>query len=75
MDAKPINHQPGDLILNRYMPDATPAEREAARENLRRLARLLIRVHERLALDNPQSAIRPSDEDTIESESFRQNHE
>jgi hypothetical protein len=38
---------PGDIIIDRYMPDATPEQREEARENLRRLAKLILRVHER----------------------------
>jgi hypothetical protein len=62
-------HRPGDIILDRYLPHASEEEREAARENLRRLARLLIRVHERLALDTPQEAIRANDEPALESES------
>ena len=63
-------HRPGDIILNRYLPHATEEEREIARENLRRLARLLIRVHERRALDNPQHSIRAIDEPALESESL-----
>jgi hypothetical protein len=63
-------HRPGDIILDRYLPHATDEERETARENLRRLARLLIRVHERLALDNPQSAIRANGVPALESESL-----
>ena len=50
--------RPGDFILDRYMPDATPEEREGARENLRRLAKLLLRVHERPICENPQSTPR-----------------
>ncbi len=41
MEAKP--RQPGDLILDRYMPNATPEERETARENLRRYAASIYR--------------------------------
>jgi len=63
-------HRPGDIILNKYLPNASPEEREAARENLKRLARLLIRVHERPALDNPQPAIRAIAEPALESESL-----
>lgn len=46
-----INEQPqrpGDLILHRYMPHATPEEQEAARDNLRALARAYMRVISRL---------------------------
>lgn len=41
-------HQPGDIILDHYMPDATEGEREEARENLRALVRVLIRINRRL---------------------------
>ncbi len=70
MEKEQSQRRPGDLILDRYMPNATLEEREAARESLRRLARLLIRVHERLALDNPQRTIRAIAEPALESESL-----
>ena len=60
--------EPGDIILDRAMPNATQEEREAARENLRRLARLLIRVHERLAREKEESVIRTNGEPALESE-------
>jgi hypothetical protein len=63
-------HRPGDVILDRYLPNATGEEREVARENLRRLARLLIRVHERQAIDNPQPAIRANGAPAVESKSL-----
>jgi len=63
-------HRPGDIILNKYLPHATEEERETARASLRRLALLLIRVHERLALDNPQQTIRAIDAPALESESL-----
>ncbi len=66
------SHRPGDHILDRYLPHASTEEREVARENLRRLARLLIRIHERVAFDNPQPAIRASVEPALESESSPQ---
>lgn len=62
-------YRPGDVILDRYLPSATAEERETARENLYRFARLLIRVHERLALDNPQHSIRTDATSALESES------
>jgi len=70
MDTRQRTRRPGDLILDRYMPNASDAEREEARENLRRLARLLIRVHKRRALDNPQPSIRANDDRLVESESL-----
>lgn len=50
-------YRPGDVILDQYLPHASAEEREAARENLHRLVRLLIRVHERIALEDPKPAI------------------
>ena len=47
MDDRQPQRRPGDLILDRYMPNATPEEREAAHETLRRLARFVLRVEER----------------------------
>ena len=43
------HRRPGDLILDRYMPGATPEEREAARENLKAALAALIRIEERRA--------------------------
>lgn len=43
------DRRPGDLILNRAMPDATPEEREEARANLERLAALIARILRRQA--------------------------
>ena len=51
---------PGDLILDRYLLDATPSAREEARDALRKHALLLIRWGERALLeqasDSPESA-------------------
>ena len=52
--------RPGDLILNRYMPDATEQEREEARENLKQLARVLMRIEARLAREWYENQIRES---------------
>ena len=43
LNARGGPYQPGDTILDRYMPDATPEEREAARENLKEFAELILR--------------------------------
>jgi hypothetical protein len=40
--------RPGDLILDKYMPNATPLEREQARYNLSRHAETLITIGKRL---------------------------
>jgi hypothetical protein len=41
--------RPGWGIIDRYMPAATPQAQEEAYENLRSLAKLLVRIDERLA--------------------------
>jgi hypothetical protein len=61
------NRRPGDIILDRYLSNARPEKREEARENLRRFARLLIRVHERRARE--KNAIRANVDPALESES------
>lgn len=40
--------RPGDLILDRYMPHASEEAREEARDRLRRLALLFIKIGDRL---------------------------
>lgn len=52
MPAKRPNQRPGDLILDRYMPDATPEERETARENLKTALAALMCIEEQRALRN-----------------------
>jgi len=44
---KPKNRRPGDLILERYMPDASEEEREEARANLKAYVALVLRLQER----------------------------
>jgi len=46
--------QPGDLILDRYMPRATEVERDAARENLREYAKVILRIATRLAKEKAE---------------------
>ncbi len=48
-DKSPRPDRSGWLFIDRYMPEATPEEQEAAYENLRGLAELLLRIDERLA--------------------------
>jgi hypothetical protein len=59
--------KPGDYLLDRYMPNATPEKREEAREHLRQFARFLIRVHGRRIGDNPHREIRANKEDALDS--------
>jgi len=59
MDHKPnpsSPQRPGDLILNRYMPNATEEEREAARENLREFAIVIVGIAERIAKEENEQA-------------------
>ncbi len=43
MEVSHSQRQPGDLILDRYMPNASQEEREQARANLRGLLAALVR--------------------------------
>jgi len=61
--------RPGDHILDRHLPNANESTREEARENLRRLVELVIRVNERLMAQSPQGGIRESDMTAVDSES------
>ncbi len=51
MKNKKTNHRPGDLFIDRYMPKATEDAREEAYANLKALVELLVRIDERLALE------------------------
>lgn len=63
MHAENPDRQPGDLILDRYMPQATAEEREAARTNLRTLLATLMRIEERCALDDSGQLGSPKNEE------------
>jgi hypothetical protein len=58
--------RPGDLILNRYIPNAAEAEREEARENLKRLARVLMRIEARLAREWHERQTRETGGDEVD---------
>ena len=60
MEKSQSEHRPGDVILNRYMPNATAQERDVARENLRKLARFILRIEDRKALQWREQQIRES---------------
>lgn len=49
MRAANHKHRPGDLILDRYMPEATEEEREQARDNLYSFAAVILRMCTRIA--------------------------
>ena len=64
--------QPGDLIIDRYMPNATSAEREAARENLHAFVDAMVRIATRRANDEYETLIRAKRDGAVESESGTQ---
>ena len=43
-----MKRKPGDIILDHYMPNAAPEDREEARANLRALGHIIIAIQERL---------------------------
>ncbi len=46
--------KPGWLFIDRYMPNATPQEQEAAYGNLRSLVALLVQIDERLDIEDKE---------------------
>jgi hypothetical protein len=61
---RPSKRQPGDLILDRILPDADEETRERTREALARYALALYRLGDRIerarsADDSPKSGGRP----------------
>ena len=51
MKHKKHDHRPGDIFIDRYMPKATEEARERAYANLKALVALLVRIDERLAIE------------------------
>jgi hypothetical protein len=58
--------EPGDVILDRAMPNASAEEREVARENLYAFAAALLRIYTRIA-DERRAASRDIDLESVES--------
>ena len=54
MKNKKTNYRPGEIFIDRYMPKATGEAREEAYANLRALVALLVRIDERLALEEQE---------------------
>ncbi|HEY5236976.1 MAG TPA: hypothetical protein VIJ62_01235 [Rhizomicrobium sp.] len=65
MNAPSHEPRPGDLILNRYMLNATEEEREEARENLRAYATVILRIATRLATEEYEQEIRAREADKV----------
>lgn len=63
MEAKP---RAGDKLLDRYLPDASPEQRERAREALFEYARVLEALGERMMRESRDSALSAS-QDIISS--------
>ena len=66
--------KPGDLIIDRYMPNATETEREEARTNLRAYLAVVLRIASRIEDEgrsqgrtgvNPESAVDSEHSPTI----------
>ena len=57
--------RPGDLILDRYMPNAAETEREEARETLSAYAMVVLRIATRLATEEYEQAIRAREADGV----------
>lgn len=66
MAAESPHRQAGDLILDRYMPHAAAEEREAARENLRAFAVVVVGIAKRRALEEREQAIDVHSHHTID---------
>lgn len=57
------SRRPGDALIEKFMPDASPEERERAHANLRQLARVLLRIAKR-QVDEEIAAQRDSQKTT-----------
>jgi hypothetical protein len=53
---EPLKKRPGDVLLDRYLPDADEVTRELAREAFRDFACFLLRMGERLEQDEREAA-------------------
>lgn len=58
---------PGMFFVDRYMPGASVEEREAAHENVRRLVAVLLRINDRILVEERVLGIRQSEAGTVES--------
>jgi len=64
----PPDESAGHRIVNRYMPNALAEERDQALDSLTRLARILMRIEDRLARQWHEQQIRDSGATAVESE-------
>lgn len=64
------DRKPGDLILNRYLPNATSEAREEARDALRKHALLLLRWGERALFERAANSPEPAGRRKIDEPSI-----
>lgn len=60
--------RPGDILLDRYLPDASVEDRERAREAFRAHAQLLIRIGERVLEEERSSSDGKPDQGDVPEE-------
>jgi hypothetical protein len=65
----PQDREPGDVFLNRYMPNATHEEREQARQNLYDFFAVLLRIATRRMNEDHEREIRANADLALDSES------
>ena len=68
MPTSNADYRPGDVILNRYMPNASEADREEARANLYAFVAVLVRIAKRRTDEEIEREIRVKAEGKVESE-------
>ena len=56
MTKNTVERKPGDYIIDKYLPDATPEEREEARRRLYGFVRSLVRIASRLEREDQQKS-------------------
>jgi hypothetical protein len=68
MDDNAGAKDPADRIIDRYAPHATLEQRADGRENLKRLARVIIAVEDRLAREWHAERIRENGAEEVDSD-------
>lgn len=56
-----MTHRPGDLIIDRYLPEASSEEREEARRRLYVFVAALVRIASRLEREAEAEGLRDQD--------------
>jgi hypothetical protein len=63
-----VEKRPGEMLLDRYMPNASEAERAQAYENLRGLIVILVEIDRRLAREHREREIRANRSPELDSD-------